>query len=138
MTNKYSNASLERLGTCHPDLQRLFFAVLETTDHSILEGHRDQAKQNKYYKTGKSRLPWPRGKHNKLPSEAVDAVPYPVPDWNDAQAFHSFAGKVLAKAKELKIRIRWGGDWNMNGKTEDETFRDLVHFELITPLVPFK
>ena len=42
----------------------------------IVCGHRNKEDQNKAFAEGKSKLKWPKGKHNKLPSQAVDAAPY--------------------------------------------------------------
>ena len=28
------------------------------------------------------------------------------------------------------LKIRWGGDWDMDTQTKDNKFDDLVHFEL--------
>ena len=128
---KFSKQSLERLSTAHPNLQVLFREVVEGFDCSILEGHRDQPTQDKYYNDGKSRLKWPEGKHNKVPSQAVDVAPCPI-DWDDTARFYYFAGYVKGVADQLGIKIRFGGDWNLNTQVKDETFLDLVHFELIT------
>jgi peptidoglycan L-alanyl-D-glutamate endopeptidase CwlK len=32
-------------------------------------------------------------------------------------------------ARKLGIKIRWGGDWDGNGK-QDDKFLDFVHFEI--------
>jgi hypothetical protein len=40
------------------------------------------------------------------------------------------AGKLLDAGVMTKA-IRWGGDWNQNTLVNDETFLDLVHFEVI-------
>jgi hypothetical protein len=61
---------------------------------------------------------------------AVDVAPYPI-DWEDTKRFYHFAGFVQATAKQLNIPIIWGGDWNNNNNFKDQTFNDLVHFELI-------
>jgi peptidoglycan LD-endopeptidase CwlK len=127
--NAYSAPSEKRLATCHPDLQRLFRRVLEHVDHKILEGHRGEAAQNEAFRTGHSKLRWPHGKHNSLPSRAVDAAPVPL-DWKDRQRFIEFAAVVMSVAAELKLRIRWGGDWDGNPATPNR-FDDLVHFELL-------
>jgi hypothetical protein len=37
--------------------------------------------------------------------------------------------RVYANAIE-KVGLRWGADWNMNGKIDDERFLDLPHNEL--------
>ena len=31
----------------------------------------------------------------------------------------------------MNIKLRWGGDWNDNKDFSDQTFDDLVHFELV-------
>jgi peptidoglycan L-alanyl-D-glutamate endopeptidase CwlK len=69
-------------------------------------------------------------------SRAIDIAPEPL-NWDNIQAFIKLADKFMAKAEELRKagkithKIRWGGDWNMNGEWKDEKFRDLVHFELL-------
>lgn len=127
---KFSQRSIDRLETCRPGLVRLFMKVIESFDCTILEGHRGEAAQNKAYDEGKSKLRWPNGKHNKLPSLAVDVAPYPV-DWNDLHRFYYFAGYVMGIAQEMGIKIRWGGDWDGDKELKDNSFNDLVHFEIL-------
>tara|TARA_R110000822_G_scaffold93640_1_gene215264 strand:+ start:150 stop:536 length:387 start_codon:yes stop_codon:yes gene_type:complete len=126
---KFSKTSLAKLDTCHPDLQRIFNEVIKTYDCSILEGHRSNERQKELYHQGKSKIK-SGGKHNSLPSAAVDAAPYPI-DWNDKNRFYHFAGRVQAVALMLDIKIRWGGDWNGDNNLKNQTFFDLPHFELI-------
>lgn len=133
MENKYSEKSEAKLATCHPDLQKVFRAVLEFYDHTILEGHRGEVDQNAAFLSGKSQKKWPDGEHNKLPSEAVDASPYPVDFSNkpgNIARFYHFAGFVIATGKPMGIDIRWGGDWDSDHDFSDQRFNDLVHFEL--------
>lgn len=59
----------------------------------------------------------------------MDAAPFPI-DWKDLPRFTLFAGFVLGTASEMGIGVRWGGDWNSDTQVKDESFRDLVHFEL--------
>jgi peptidoglycan L-alanyl-D-glutamate endopeptidase CwlK len=127
---KFSALSQSRLNMCHPDLKAIFQKVIQDFDCSILEGHRDEATQSLYFKEGKSKVQYPFSKHNRLPSLAVDAAPYPV-DWNDKKRFCFFAGYVMGVAKMLKIKLCWGGDWDNDKDLKDQTFNDLVHFELI-------
>jgi len=110
-------------------LKKVFNEVIKTVDCSVLEGHRDKAKQNKYYKEGKTRLQYPLGRHNELPSRACDVVPYPI-DWDDRERFHLFAGFVLGIAKSMKINLRWGGDWDQDWTVKDNKFDDFPHYEL--------
>lgn len=127
---KFGKKSEERLATCHVDLQRLFNEVIKHYDCTVLCGHRGKDEQDEAVRTGVSKLAWPNSKHNSLPSKAIDVVPFPI-DWNDMTRFYHFGGFVLAVAKQLGIKIRWGGDWNGDLKFRDEKFKDLPHFELV-------
>jgi len=127
---QFSERSRHQLNTCSPELQVLFNQVVRRYDCTILEGHRDQRTQNEYYRTGKSKLRYPKGKHNFRPSRAVDVAPYPI-NWNDTKRFYHFGGYVKGVADELNIPIRWGGDWDSDNDLNDQTFMDLVHFELV-------
>lgn len=125
----FSKVSQERLATCHPKLQAIMNKVILYVDCMIICGYRNQEDQDKAFREGKSKLMYPHGKHNTMPSNAVDVAPYPL-DWNDTHAFARLAGYIQAVADSMGIPIRWGGDWNRNGKTNDERFRDFPHFEL--------
>ena len=127
---KFSEKSLAKLATCHPLLQRVFHEVVQNFDCTILEGHRDKDRQNQMVAEGKSQVRWPDGKHNTLPSCAVDVTPYPIA-WDDRERQTLFAGYVLATAKAMGIDLRWGGDWSMDFEVRDNQFDDLVHFEIV-------
>lgn len=126
---KYGKSSRERLATCHPDLQKLFNELIKDWDISILCGHRTEEEQNAAVASGNSKTPFPKSKHNAMPSLGVDAALYPV-DWNDTGRHYMFVGMVKQKAKDLGIEIRCGADWDGDNDTNDQTFNDLVHFEL--------
>ncbi|MEG9883707.1 MAG: hypothetical protein V6Z86_03640 [Hyphomicrobiales bacterium] len=125
----FSDKSLSRLGTCDPRLQRVFNEVIRHFDCTILEGHRDKERQDRMVEEGKSKVRWPNGKHNTVPSMAVDVTPYPVV-WDDRERQTLFAGYVLATAKAMGVDFRWGGDWDSDTEVRDNTFDDLVHFEI--------
>ena len=127
--NKFSRTSAARLATCHPDLQKVITKALEVCDCSILCGHRSKEEQDALFLEGKSQLQYPNGKHNTLPSRAVDVAPYPI-DWNDRERFSYFAGVVIGVGASMGIAIRWGGDWDSDFDLKDNKFDDLVHFEL--------
>ncbi len=126
----FSPLSTTQLNSCHPDLVRLFTEVTKYADCTVLCGHRGQAEQDEAVRTGHSKTPWPRSKHNTEPSMAVDVVPFPI-DWKDRTGMAHFAGFVQGVAAGLGIRVRWGGDWNGNFNLKDENFFDLPHFELV-------
>ncbi len=125
----FGTASAARLATCDQRLQDLFHEVVKIMDCTVIEGHRGEAAQHLAFVTGKSKLDWPKGNHNSKPSKAVDVAPFPV-DWSDSKRFYFFAGIVLGVAARMGLNIRWGGDWNQDGQVKDNTFNDLVHFEV--------
>lgn len=127
----FGTRSKKCLGEAHPDLQRLFNEVIKVIDCSVIKGYRGKAEQNKAHAEGKSGLKFPRSKHNRVPSLAVDVVPWPL-DWRDTKRFYKFGELVVGVAKDLDIPLRWGGDWDGDGDYKDQSFNDLVHFEIRT------
>lgn len=127
---KFSEISDARLNTCHPDLIQLFNLVVTDFDCSVLCGHRGQEGQERYFAADISKVNWPDGKHNSKPSMAVDVAPWPI-NWNDMERFYFLAGYVKARAEALGIKIRWGGDWDGDTMVNNQTFNDLVHYEMI-------
>lgn len=127
---KFGKASNARLDQCHPDLQRLFREVVKYHDCTVICGHRGKEEQEEAFRTGRSKLRFPRSKHNKFPALAVDVVPYPI-DWKDTSRFYFFAGYVLGVAQRMGINIRWGGDFNRDLNLKNDSFIDMPHFELV-------
>jgi peptidoglycan L-alanyl-D-glutamate endopeptidase CwlK len=135
MKFKFGKTSQGKLYTVHPNLEIIMEEALDTgiMDFSIIEGHRAKGQQNRYYDLGKSKVKWPDGKHNKIPSDAVDAAPWINKriSWNK---FHCcvLAGIILACAAKRGIKLRWGGNWDMDSEPiTDQDFQDLVHYELV-------
>ena len=124
---KFGKKSREQLSTCEKDLQMLFNEVVRTFDCTVTQGHRTVKEQEKLYKEGKTKVKF--GRHNHKPSIAVDVTPYPV-DYSNIDRHYYFGGYVLGVASEMGIDIRWGGDWDGDKETKDQTFNDLVHFEI--------
>ena len=134
----YNQKSSKYLGTCHPDLQRIFHQVIKGFDCTIVQGHRGKAEQNKYFTEKKTQLKYPKSKHNSSPSMAVDVVPYPI-DWKDGDRMKHFAGYVkgitaiMFHQKLITHLVRWGGDWDNDTQLKDNKFQDYPHFELYKP-----
>jgi hypothetical protein len=126
---RFGKTSKKRLNTCEKELQDLFNEVIKHFDCSVLEGYRGEEDQNKYFKEGRSKVKFPRGRHNSHPSNAVDVIPYPV-SWDDTDRMYYFAGIVKGIALSMGIKIRWGGDWDGDTQVKDTKFKDLPHFEL--------
>lgn len=130
----WGKRSLKVYKELHPILQYYCNRVLqEVADISLVCGHRTQKEQNEAFENGFSKVRWPDGKHNQLPSVAVDLQPYPYPE--DAmklrQALGYIAGRMIEMAATDGIEIRWGGDWDQDGEVLDQTFDDLFHLELL-------
>ena len=83
----------------------------------------------KLFDEGKTKVKYPKGRHNRNPSKAVDVTPYPV-NWEDRERQTLFAGFVLGIANQMGIHIRWGGDWDCDFEVHDNRFDDFPHFEL--------
>ena len=126
---RYSKRSKERLASCDERLQNVFNEVIKHVDCSVLEGHRSKERQNKLYDEGRTKVKYPNGRHNISPSKAVDVTPYPV-DWEDRERQTLFAGFVIGIARGMGIRLRWGGDWDMDFQVMDNRFDDFPHFEV--------
>ncbi len=127
---KFGSRSKKHLVTLDERLQKVLNEVIKYVDCSIIEGHRSAERQNKLFEEGRTKVKYPHGRHNSNPSRAVDVVPYPI-DWDDRERFHLFAGFVIGIAQSMGIKLRWGGDWNMNFEVDDNNFDDFPHFELI-------
>jgi peptidoglycan L-alanyl-D-glutamate endopeptidase CwlK len=126
---KFGKRSLGNLSTCHGKLQQVFNEVIKYIDCSVLEGHRDKERQNKLYEEGKTKVRFPKGRHNSFPSRAADVTPYPV-NWDDRERQTLFAGFVLGLARGMGINLRWGGDWDQDFQVMDNRFDDFPHFEV--------
>ena len=125
----FGKKSREQLATCDERLQKVFNEVIKFVDCSVLEGHRGQERQDQLYIDGKTKVKYPNGRHNSKPSNAVDCTPYPI-DWADRERQTLFAGFVLGVARSKGIKLRWGGDWDMDFQVMDNRFDDFPHFEI--------
>jgi peptidoglycan L-alanyl-D-glutamate endopeptidase CwlK len=107
--------------------------LLRYVDVSLISGYRDREEQNALFENNLSQLRFPDSKHNRKPSLAVDLQPSPRPlNDNDLRAALGFiAGLATMIAKSHGWKLRWGGDWNMNGSVVDNGFDDLFHLELV-------
>lgn len=134
----FSKQSRGKLETCDPRLQDILNEAIKIVDFVVLEGHRGKIAQDIAYATGRSKLRFPQGKHNALPSRAVDIAPY-YPDikidWSDLIAFGRLMGVVQAiahqKGVELRFGLDWDGDWKSVNRDPDENFLDAPHVELV-------
>ena len=124
---KFGRKSKERLNTCDKRIQKVMNEVIKHVDITILCGHRNEEDQNKAVESGNSKAKWPKGRHNKYPSLAIDIAIYDKTapggvDWHDKERFTLLAGFVLGIAKSLDIELIWGNDWDGDFDTKDTGF----------------
>lgn len=152
----FSKASMDQLNTCELPLRSIMLEVVKVLDISALKGHRNEQEQNAAFDEGTSQLRWPHGKHNRLPSRAVDICPYHktygrligTKDQLEAIAraehittrealalirehYCVMQGVVLAVAHMLGYTVRLGMDWDSDRDLFDNDFDDLGHVELV-------
>lgn len=128
----FSERSLSKLETCDHRLIKLFKAVILYFDCTVTCGYRNKEAQTSAYNSGNSEVQYPNSKHNSFPSKAIDCAPYieGMGVSYDTNQCYYFAGVVIGMAKLMDIPIRWGGDWDKDNNIHDQTFNDLVHFEI--------
>ena len=122
---KFGKRSLERLKGVDSKLVNVLNELVKIMDVTVIEGLRSADRQQELLKKGATKVKY--SKH--MEGKAVDIAPYPI-DWEDRDRFHYMGGMIRGIAKQLNISVRWGGDWDSDGETKDNSFDDLVHVEL--------
>lgn len=132
---KLSNASIEKLRGVKPRLVDVVMRAIELTkvDFKVIEGLRTKERQAQLYAQGRTApgkvVTWAlSSKH--IDGLAVDLLPAPY-DWKDLANFDAVADAMFQAADELGVKIRWGADWNSNGKPREKGESDSPHFELM-------
>lgn len=144
----FGKRSKNNLATADIQLQNLFNEVIKYFDCTVIYGHRTPEEQLELFKNGRTLVDgsWviterdkvvtncdgysKKSKHNHFPSKAVDVTPYPI-NFIDYKRIYMFIGYVLATAEQMGIKLRSGSDWDMDTEVNDQTFNDLLHFELL-------
>ncbi len=132
--------SEQNLKGVHPDLVKVVRRAIEISniDFKVGEGVRTLERQKKLVAEGKSKTLNSRhipGK-DKL-GKAVDlwVIKGGTVVW-DQQSYVDLSKFVIQAAKELKVSIRWGGDWDSDGNWKEESFFDGPHYELLSAVYP--
>lgn len=143
---RFGSATLKRLETCHPLLQEVMHEAIlwSPRDFTITEGWRGKADQDAAVKAGLSKTPWPTSKHNHMEggkpcSLAIDFAPWFATDphirWNEHEEFRFLAGFIIGVGTRIVepkgYRLRWGGDFDMDGDDAEKGFEDIPHLELV-------
>lgn len=69
--------------------------------------------------------------HRKKADGFGHAVDVFAGSWTDKAKLLEDYHVIMQAAKDLGAHVRYGGDWNQNGKLEEKGETDLVHFELL-------
>lgn len=142
MSFRLGSASQARLVGVQPDLVRVVQRAIQisTQDFSVLEGVRTPARQRALYAQGRTKpgpvVTWTLSSNHFVKPDgygyAVDLAPFPI-DWEGPTRFPKFdaiAAAMFAASAELAVPIRWGADWDRDGRPRERGETDSPHFEL--------
>lgn len=142
MAYKMGERSRTNLKGVHPSMVKVVHRALEISyetkgpDFSVIEGVRAPERQKALYAQGRTKpgkiVTWTlKSNHFVNPKtgfgHAVDLFPG---TWDDLKAFDHMARCMKQASEELKIPIRWGADWDRDGKPREKGETDSPHFEL--------
>jgi peptidoglycan L-alanyl-D-glutamate endopeptidase CwlK len=129
------------INLCHEDLIIAFSDTSEIFENRhpdikviCTQSYRSPETQNNLYAQGRTKegpkvtnAKGGESPHNYLPALAFDVAftRGKTVIW-DAKYYKEFAELVEAR----NPTIRWGGDWDGDGRTDDERFPDRPHFEM--------
>ncbi|ESZ60633.1 hypothetical protein NL532_23970 [Mesorhizobium sp. C120A] len=134
----FSSASAASVAKAHPKMQAILNEAIKRIDFRVLDSTRGRAAQTKAFLTGHSKAKFGQSAHNYAPSIAVDLFPAPY-DWKNRAAFVALyntigfydpaTNKGKGIALEMKIGVRCGLDWHMDGVNPGDDW-DGGHYEL--------
>jgi len=135
----YSKASLDKLQGVHPDLVKVFMKAKDYVpaelDFKITCGLRTLEEQKKLVAKGASKTM----KSRHLTGHAVDVAILAKDgkglDWT-FEKYAQLAEYIKQAARDVRVPIVWGGDWDNDGSYKDESFLDGPHFELYRKAYP--
>lgn len=140
MPFSFSQRSRNALRGVHPRLVAVVGRALDLTDvdFMVIEGVRTPERQKQLYAQGRTKpgrkVTWTLNSNHFVNSRtgyghAVDLLPAPY-DWKNLADFDKVAKAMLQAANELNVPIRWGADWDRDGKPRERGETDSPHFEL--------
>lgn len=123
-----------RLIGVDPRLVAVVEAVAARRPVTVIEGLRTPTRQAELYAIGRNgdkrqKVTWSmNSKH--LTGNAVDIAPHPL-NWDDRAGFMALAKLMHEEAAKAGVKLRHGGDWDMDGITQERGESDLPHFEIL-------
>lgn len=147
-----SARSIERLRGVDPQLVEVVQLAIQltTVDFMVVEGVRTREQCAINYGKGRSaaeclakgvpakhaqpraaKVTWLNNPYasKHVSGQAVDLLPAPY-DWKATGPFDAVAKAMMAAAKQLGVSVRWGADWDADGKPREKGETDSPHFEL--------
>lgn len=138
----FGQASERKLATADPELVEVPRLVMSwgVYDFTIVWAFRTNAEQLQAFLSGNSKKKSGSlhqvTKDGKPFAQAIDFAPWcllpsgemGIP-WNDTHAFAVLGGMMIAAGEQLGVPIVYGGDWDMDGITTDQTLMDWGHFQ---------
>lgn len=131
---KLGKTSLARLSGVDECLVKVVMRAIEISevDFTVMEGKRTLERQRELYAQGRTApgkiVTWTMNSRH-IEGKAVDLVPYPL-DWNDLEKFDKIKDAMFQAAREIDVNLRWGADWDGDGKYREKGEYDSPHFEL--------
>lgn len=128
----------ERLKDVDPKLQAVVIAAAKLVPFDVLvvEGLRTKERQQQLYAQGRTApgkvVTWTlQSKH--IDGKAVDLAPLKKDgtiDWENANAFNQLNSAMIVGAHDVRTKVRWGADWDGDGKYREKGETDSPHWEL--------
>jgi peptidoglycan L-alanyl-D-glutamate endopeptidase CwlK len=140
MTYVLGAKSRANLAGVHPRLAAVVEAAIKRSavDFKVIEGVRTPERQRELYAQGRTKpgniVTWTLKSNHLVQADglghAVDLLVAPY-DWKEGPQWKQMADAMLSAAKDLGVRVRWGKDWNQNGKIGEKGETDGPHFEIV-------
>ena len=133
----FNDKEISISNSLHPELKKIVAAAKDSgVKFRLICGVRGKADQDAAFKAGTSRAKFGQSPHNFSPSLAFDFVPldnmgnFRNDYWNKLEMFAAVANAFTKLEKTCDVNVVWGADWNDNGATVDDKFRDYPHIQL--------
>jgi len=139
---KFGSSSERKLATVDPELVEIPRLVMswQVYDFTIVWGFRSDQQQLDAFLSGNSQKKTGslhQVKKDGMPfSQAIDFAPWVdggIP-WKDTHAFAVLGGMMIAAGAQLGIPVVYGGDWDMDGTTTDQSLMDWGHIQAGDPV----
>lgn len=144
-----SEASIKKMAGVHPDLQRIAVAAAKRLPFPVIvtEGVRTIERQRELFAQGRTKpgkiVTWTMDSRHRVQKCgygcAVDLAPVAPDgkiDWENKARFFAIGEAMKAAASNENVPIRWGYDWDGDGKLQERGEYDGPHFELAKSRYP--